>query len=428
MRHLKKGVAIASIAMLTAAGCGGTAKPNSGSASTSTGGGGTITVGELTPLTGAHASVGNWLVHGAKVGVYAVNQAGGVMGKKFNLSVSDTAGDSVDAVPALRKLLLSNPAFVVGPFSYTIGTMIKDFGQSNVVDFTVGGTTSIDHMQQPYVFRTTPSDATMAAGMVAYAINKGYKKCSMVFDTSASAQSLVPFIQAAYTGNGGHLVQKLDIAPGQSSYRSEVLKLQQSNPDCIFLQTGDATAVTFFSNMTQLGAMKYPIVSTDTGADAKFAKAMGWANATKYLSGMNGAAPTGSSYTTYVKNYQSVWKTNQPLTLSANGYDGIIIGALAMTEAKSSDPKVWSKKIVDVSNPPGTKCYTYPSCVALINKGTPINYEGATGPEDFNQYHNVYGAWDVVRFNAAHNLTTIGHVSAATVTQFSKPFANLKTN
>jgi len=412
--------AAAAVAMLAAA-CGSSSSSGGGG-----GGGGTITVGEITPLTGQHASVGSWLVHGAQVGVYAVNQGGGVMGQKLKIQLADDAGDSVDALPALRKLLLSNPKFIVGPFSYTIDTLIKDFGPAHVVDFTVGGTTTIDHMQYPYVFRTTPSDSTMAAGMAAFAIQKGYKHCAMVFDTSAAAQSLVPYVRAAYTKNGGSLVADLSLAPGQTSYRSEVTKLQAAKPDCIFMQTGDPTAVTLFADMVQLGAMTYPIVSTDTGADAKFAAAMGWQYAEKLLTGMNGAPPQGPAYATYTQNYQAVWKTNHPLTLSENGYDGVILGALAMIDAKSTDPKVWVNKVTDVSNPPGQKCYTFPTCAALLKSGKKIDYEGATGPENFNQYHNVSGEWAVVRFDQSHNLQTVATIPASVVSQYSTAFGNVK--
>ncbi|MGH9072334.1 MAG: ABC transporter substrate-binding protein, partial [Acidimicrobiales bacterium] len=394
-------------------------------AASSGGSGGTITVGELDAITGPKSEVGSWLLHGVKVGVHAVNQAGGVMGKKLTITASDTAGDSVDAVPALRKLLLKQPDFVVGPFSYVITTVIKDFGPAHTVDFTVGGTTTIDHMMQPYVFRVTPSDSTMAAGMAAYAIHKGYKNCAMVFDTSAAAQSLVPYVKAAYTGNGGHLAIELNIAPSQTSYRSEVVKLKAAKPDCIFMQTGDPTGVTFFANMKQLGALDVPVVSTDTGTQVKFAQAMGWKYAEKYLSGMNGAPPKGTAYQTFVKNTSAVYHA-PPVNLSQNMYDAVIIASLAMTAAHSTDPKVWVNKVVDVSNTPGTKCDSYPACAKLLKAGTKINYEGATGPQDFNKYHNVFGPWSVVRFNSSHKLYQIGSVSGATQAKFSKAFAHIK--
>jgi hypothetical protein len=72
------------------------------------------------------------------------------------------------------------------------------------------------------------------------------------------------------------------------------------------------------------------------------------------------------------------------LPLTPDVYDGVVFAALAMTAAKTT---VWINKVTYVSNPPGVKCYTYASCVRLLKPGKKINYEGASGPEDFNQYH-----------------------------------------
>jgi hypothetical protein len=48
-----------------------------------------------------------------------------------------------------------------------------------------------------------------------------------------------------------------------------------------------------------------------------------------------------------------------------------------------------------------------------------INYQGASGPMDFNQYHNVTGAWDVVRSNgdAAGDIETVRTIAAAQIQQ-----------
>jgi branched-chain amino acid transport system substrate-binding protein len=49
--------------------------------------------------------------------------------------------------------------------------------------------------------------------------------------------------------------------------------------------------------------------------------------------------------------------------------------------------------MTDVTNPPGTQCYTYKTCYDLIKAGTKINFDGASGPLDYNQYHNVFGPY-----------------------------------
>jgi hypothetical protein len=46
-----------------------------------------------------------------------------------------------------------------------------------------------------------------------------------------------------------------------------------------------------------------------------------------------------------------------------------------------------------VTNPPGTACYTYPTCLNLLKAGTKINYEGASGSLDYNAYNNTFGPY-----------------------------------
>jgi len=61
----------------------------------------------------------------------------------------------------------------------------------------------------------------------------------------------------------------------------------------------------------------------------------------------------------------------------------------------------------------------YKTAVADIKAGMKINYQGASGPMDFNQYHNVTGAWDVVRSNgdAAGDIETVRTIAAAQIQQ-----------
>jgi branched-chain amino acid transport system substrate-binding protein len=431
-------LAIAAALSLAAAGCAGAASPSitapasvaapassapAASAAASTGAssapaasaeasaaaptGTPVTMAELFPMTGKISFVGDALVHGGKVGMYEINQAGGILGHPLAASLQDDAGDTVDAVPAWHALTLQNPAFMLGPTVFTAGAVIKLFDPSKLVDFLVAGATTYDTMNYQYVFRVTVSDATMAKGMAAYAIAKGYKHAALIFDSGANSQTIAAPLIAAYTAHGGTVVANQSIAPDQSSYRTEIQQVFASHPDAIFWQSDEQTAGTLFHDMEQLGDLNVPIIGTDNGASDTIAKAMGMSYATKYLTGMAGTPPTGEAWTHYVSDYKAVYNTDQPLDLANNMYDAIVVAALAMTDANSTDPSVWVNKITDVSNPPGTQCFTYASCLALLKAGQKVNYDGAGGPLDFNQYHNVYAGWDVVQFDASGKLNSL---------------------
>jgi branched-chain amino acid transport system substrate-binding protein len=378
-----------------------------------------LIVGELFSMSGRGATYGTWIDAGARVGVAEVNNHGGVMGHQLKEMLQDTQSDPVDAVPAWRQLQNSSPAFMLGPTSKEIQGVIKLYDPATTVTFMVGGTTAVDHMQYKYVWRTSVSDTTLTAAMAYYAVQKGYKRAVMFFEATADATEELDNTTKFYTTHGGTVVDSEHLALHQASYRAEVAKAFANNPDVAFVQGDPQTASTLFSNIRELGHLNIPFISDDNGASADFAKAMGFSDANKYLTGITGAPPQGEAWQNYLKVYKSVMGTDKPFEQSSNTYDGVIIASLAMTLAKSTDDKVWVDKITQVSNPPGTKCYTYDSCVQLLNQNKKIDYEGATGPCDFNQYHNVAGDWDVSQFSAdGSSLTPVMHVPAEVIGQY----------
>ena len=108
-----------------------------------------------------------------------------------------------------------------------------------------------------------------------------------------------------------------------------------------------------------------------------------------------------------------MWKTTTILPTTFNEYDSIVIASLAMTLAKSTDPKVWVKDIIKVSNPPGKVCGTYATCVALIKAGKKINYNGAAGNDDFNKFHNVFSGFQMVGFDSSLANVTRAYITPA---------------
>jgi ABC-type branched-subunit amino acid transport system substrate-binding protein len=392
--------------LLTACGSGGTSSN------------GPITVGELFPMTGREPYVGQWFLHGAKVAIADINANGGCGGHQINAQLADTGGDGVDAVTALKQLQLSSPTFVLGPSSLEIEGVINQFDPAHLPDFVEGGTTQLDHMTNKYVYRTTPSDSTLAIGMANYAIQKGLTHAGVFFESTSNAAGVVTPLVKSYTNHGGTIVDQELVTPHQSSYRTEIEKLFANNPQAIFIQTDPQTASTFFSQIVQMGHMNVPFIATDGGADINFAKAMGLQYASQYLTGMNGSPPAGPAWTYYVQQYQKVWNSNQPVALSQNTYDAAVIACLAITKAGTTDQTVWINDVNKVTtDESATVVHTYADGVAQLKAGHNIDFEGANGADDYNQYHNVAGSWDVVQWDAQgqalHTLSTVSEQTIA---------------
>jgi ABC-type branched-subunit amino acid transport system substrate-binding protein len=373
-----------------------------------------LVVGGMFPFTGSKSLLSQWGTHGVAVGLYEVNQAGGVLGHKLKSAYVDDAADSVDALPAFRKLMLNHPTLVVGPFSPTIEAVINQFQPNNVVDFMVGGLTTLDNMKYKYVFRTSSSDSNEAIAMAYYAISKGLKTASFIFDNSDNSQGFIAPLKAAFTALGGTVQQNITLTPGQSSYSTELTQAFAGNPQVIFDSMDSQTAATLFSDGQQLGYMNIPWIGDDlqSAPQGSYAKSFGPTASTNLTAALP-ATPTtaNNAYNHFLSDYQAVWKTTTILPTTFNEYDSIVIAALAMNLAKSTNPKVWVNDVTKVSNPPGTVCGTYRSCLALIRKGKKINYNGAAGNDDFNKYHNVFSGFQMVGFDSSLNNVVRSYVT-----------------
>ncbi len=90
------------------------------------------------------------------------------------------------------------------------------------------------------------------------------------------------------------------------------------------------------------------------------------------------------------KKLDAIWapKKLKDYTYGAQSYDATMLIALAADVAGDDDGLALSKEIINVSKD-GTACTTYADCLALVQKGEDIDYNGISGPVDLNDTGSV---------------------------------------
>ncbi len=78
----------------------------------------------------------------------------------------------------------------------------------------VGGLTTLDNMNYTNVFRTSSSDSNEAIAMAYYAISKGYKSASLIFDNSSNSQGFIPPSRSGIQGPRRHGPTEHHVDPG----------------------------------------------------------------------------------------------------------------------------------------------------------------------------------------------------------------------
>lgn len=404
--------AVVLLGLLLAA-CGGSSSNGGGSTNTTP-----IKVGVIGPFSGFESFIGPDILKGVQVAADQINKNGGILGRQVQIVTADTGGDAVDAVPALRKLIsVDQVNLIVGPSSLEAMAVLPILQQSKIPDIIVGGTTQLDNLQSKYVWRSSPSDNLLGVAMAYYAIHKGYTKAALVFGSNESAQTLKAPVENAFTHNGGTIVANINLVPDQSSYRSEIEQLYTANPQVVFTQVDAQTGATLFSEIKELKGLGLPFIGTDVTASSDFIKAITASTAARVLTSLQGSSTGGAGVSEFNQLYQAKFGST-PVELADYGYDGMNVLALACDAAGSCNGDAVSGKMRTVANPPGTVVTDYATGYKDLKANMKINYEGASGPMDFNANNNVFGGFDAVQSDSSGSIHVVLTITAAELKSF----------
>lgn len=393
-------VAVAALAALVSGcGSGGNSSANGGRGSS----GGTVQIDELIPLTGPSAAIGPQDdIPGFTTAAKAINAAGGIMGKHLTMLQTDLGADPADSVTNTRQMLASHPGLngVVGLTSDTALTTAPILNQARIPTITQSGTIQLDHVHFQYLYRDFPPDSTDSVAMAAYALKKGWKRAALLIGQNSGSQSVVPPLRSSYTKHGGQIVDNEALPLDQTSYQVELSKVLAKKPQVIFYETDPQTAATIFQELKSMNNLSIPVVGTSATATGPF-----WHTASQAVGGYSGmnkffvdvTAPSqynGAGYATFLKYYKKVYPAAAPNVYIAGNYDSVVIMALAMDMAHSTDPTKYVSYIPKVVDNHNAKPVTsYAEGVAAIKAKTPFYYNGTLGPISFNQYHSIAGAY-----------------------------------
>jgi ABC-type branched-subunit amino acid transport system substrate-binding protein len=408
---ISRSVGTCAAAFLLAA-CASSSSGSGGGSSSS----GSITYGVLSCFTGRLASLGQAMIQGAKVAQSEINAAGGVLGQKVQLVTGDTGCDVADGVTAVNQMLTRHISGVIGPETQEINGVEPILDSSHIVDEFQGGDTARDHQTDPYFFRDSPSDSQLGVAMALYAHQKGYQRAVMLFYSDPAAQTFLKPVSETFTKLGGTILKTIIVTPDQTSYVSQVRQAIGAHPQVIFTQEDPPTAAVLFREFKQLGGQSIPWVGTDVTSGSDYLKAIGYPTAHAVLTSIYGTSISGQATTAFISKFNTLYpsqKTVGPLANANYAYDAVISLALADQYAKTTNGSTVSHDMTKVTNPPGTACFTYSSCLSLLKAGTKINYEGASGSLDYNKYNNTFGPYGAFQATLAGVETQISVMSAS---------------
>ncbi|MEK8028707.1 ABC transporter substrate-binding protein [Pseudaquabacterium rugosum] len=224
-----------------------------------------IKIAGLYELSGPGASAGTMFKNGADLAIKEINAAGGILGKKIEHSISDTQTNPGVAKGLATKAIDDGAFAVFGPvFSGSIMVSMAETQRAEVPNFTGGEAAAITTKGNPYIFRTSFTQATAMPKVARYIVDGlKAKSVAVMFVNNDFGKGGRDAITRALEAQGAKVVADISTDSGQVDFSAPVLKARNANADVLFVYTNEEESARALRELRKQGYAK-PIVGETT--------------------------------------------------------------------------------------------------------------------------------------------------------------------
>ncbi len=225
----------------------------------------TIKIANIIELSGAGATAGTNFKNGEELAVKEINAEGGILGKKIETITTDTQSNPGVAKGLTQKAVDNDVFAIFGPvFSGSIMVSMAESRRAEIPNFTGGEAASITQQGNPYVFRTSFTQAT-AMPKVARYINEvtKAKTLAIIFVNNDFGKGGLDSIKKALATTDTKIVAEISSDSGQVDFSAPVLKAKQSNADAVFVYSNEEESARALRELRKQGWTK-PIIGETT--------------------------------------------------------------------------------------------------------------------------------------------------------------------
>lgn len=189
----------------------------------------TIYLGIATTLSGRYASIGNEMKQAAELAVEEQNSRGGILGATVSTEAIDDQGNPLQGAEAARRLCSRNDLLgVVGHYSSDISIAASDvYAVCGLAMITsIASNPKLTARGLTNVFRYTNRDDRTSAALAGYLYHTaGKRRAAVVESQYAYGRSMSACFQQAFLANGGEILARVAISPGEDDFAPVLAQL-----------------------------------------------------------------------------------------------------------------------------------------------------------------------------------------------------------
>lgn len=365
----------------------------------------TLKVGSILPITGAGALLGPPSIAGIDVAIDEINSAE----KGITLSVEhkDSGDTSVDiASPAATELISDGVSVIIGSTWTIISKSFVDQAIAAEVVQVSPANTAPDmstYADDGFYWRTAPSDVLQGRILGNKIVADGATTASILYLNSDYGTGLNENVTKTLEENGVTIVASESFDIGATDFTSAVDSVLAPSPEALVFIGSDE-----IKSVVPLLEAKGFDFSTFYGTDGSYG-VIGESDAVDF-SGAKFTNPGVKGSEEFETQLQDAWvaagNTEMSVfTYGAEAYDATVLVSLAALQGGSADGVTIRDNLQSVSEG-GTKCTTFAECADLIAAGEDIDYDGLSGPIEFDENGDVTEATVSIFEYGDGNVTT----------------------
>lgn len=362
-------------------------------------------VGALNPVTGAGGTYGGGMQKTILFALDEVRKAGGVDGRPMEAYAEDTQTSPDAAVLAARKLIDANKVdAILGTWSSSVSLAVQPItNAAGCLLFHVSSAPALSAPTQNAKhlgFRFQAGSPQIGAAYAAIAARQGAKNPAfMAFNNDVQIASTGIF-RDAWAKGGGKLAGSVVYEPNRTSYNAELQQVLANKPDLVVV-SGYVPDTTIILREAFEAGNTAPVVIPGWAWGPTVEKALGPEVLENLVVFDSVPDSDGAAFKAFDAGYRAAMGVpGLSNVYAAMCYDMVMVLALAMQKAgPGADNAAIARAVPEVADPPGQAVSSFAEGKALLKAGQKINYEGASGPLDFDANGDAISVFGVNQYS-----------------------------
>ena len=356
-----------------------------------------VKIGFLGGFTGPIETLVPPIHEGAKLAVKQINEQGGILdGQLVMVQADSTCADATAASNAADRMVNAEKVTaLVGPLcsGETIAAANSAAIPGNVIIVSPAATspalTAID--DKDTLFRTTPSDAYSGDVLAKLLKQKGHDNIAITYVNNDYGKGFADALKAAFEKEGGTVAASEAHEDGKADYRAEIGSVASSGALLlVVLAYVDGAGQSIIRQGVEGGDF-----AKFAGGDGMIGDSLVTAIGEGKLDGFIGTK-IGRSETPGTAMYADMAKAaglDPAASFAPQAYDAAFLIGLAIQKSGKDSRDGLSAALREVATAPGETIYPgeWEKAKKLIAEGKDINYEGASGSQEFDAAGDVPG-------------------------------------